>query len=57
MAVGTMARDSDPQGHEPGPRRDRGQILWRIFLNAILVGAFVLPAIFRSWPSPGASLI
>ena len=40
-----MARDSDPEGHEPGPRRDRGQILWRIFLNAILVGAFVLAAI------------
>src|SRR5258708_1011656 len=40
-----MSGDSSPQGLTPEPRRDRGQIVWRIFLNAILVGAFVLAAI------------
>jgi hypothetical protein len=40
-----MAGDSNPEGHEPEPSRDRGQIAWRVFLNAILVGAFVLAAI------------
>jgi cellulose synthase/poly-beta-1,6-N-acetylglucosamine synthase-like glycosyltransferase len=40
-----MAGDSNPEGHEPEPGRDRGQIAWRVFLNAILVAAFVLAAI------------
>jgi cellulose synthase/poly-beta-1,6-N-acetylglucosamine synthase-like glycosyltransferase len=40
-----VAADSNPEAHATEPRRDRGQIVWRVFLNAILVGAFVLAAI------------
>jgi cellulose synthase/poly-beta-1,6-N-acetylglucosamine synthase-like glycosyltransferase len=36
-----MARREDP-GSELGPRPERGQLAWSVFLNGVLVAAFVL---------------